>query len=56
MVEYNNTQLVKEFESEKIKNCLEHFKLPSDDEYIVYWMFNSEEMGMRKKETVSNQY
>ena len=35
----------KEFEAEKIKICLDHFHLPSGDEYVVYWMLNSEELS-----------
>jgi len=45
MVEYHNNRITKEFEADKIKICLEHFHLPSDDDYVVYWMLNSEEIN-----------
>ena len=45
MVEYHNNRITKEFEADKIKVCLEHFHLPSDDDYVVYWMLNSEEIN-----------
>ena len=53
MVEYQNNQITKEFEAEKIKICLEHFQLPSDDDYVIYWMLNSEEVKMYEQEPFS---
>ena len=52
-VEYQNNQITKEFEAEKIKICLEHFQLPSDDDYVIYWMLNSEEVKMYEQEPFS---
>lgn len=52
MVEFRDNQIVKAFEAEKIKSCLDHFGLPSDDEYLIYWMFNCEEVEMPEEEAV----
>jgi len=53
MVEYKNNQITKEFEAEKIKICLDHFQLPSDDDYVIYWMLNSEEVKIYEQEPFS---
>ena len=43
MVEYRNNRIIREFESESIQHCLDHFRLFSNEDSVLYWMLEDKE-------------